>query len=455
MTRSTGFQPEIARRTGFQPVYLRDTTSHPTTASGLASARCGDSMGPTGEQASNVRREDTVPELSETTRALLRLTLTPGLGPRRIAALTEAFGNPIAALAANPAELERVRGIGRATAGRVARGLRESQDLASREIELAEREGVRIVGRTDPEYPPLLAQIPDPPPVLYVLGQLRPDDDDRYPVGIVGSRSCTAYGIEQAERFAGVLGAAGLTVTSGGARGIDSAAHRGAIKAGGRTVAVLGCGLCHRYPPDNARLFEQIADGRGALVSELPMSVPPSAENFPGRNRIISGLSLGVVVIEAARGSGALITAEAAAVEHGREVFALPGRVDSPASEGSLALLRAGGAAIAIGPGDVLEALETPARHLYHDTHEARYADPTAKPPSNLWSDGDPEARPGAPADPMHARVLEALAEPSTPDTLIETLGLDPAQVRTALTMLEIRGLIRRRGSLLERVGRV
>ena len=396
-----------------------------------------------------------MPTLTDNTLSLLRLTLTPGLGPRRIAHLIEAFGSATAALAANPSELERVRRIGSVTAAKIARGLRESLPRAEAELEKAAAAGVSLVGIGDPTYPPLLAQIPDPPTVLYVLGELRPESDDRYPTAIVGSRACTSYGLEQAERFGSVLAGTGLTIVSGGARGIDSAAHRGALKAGGRTIAVLGCGLLHRYPPENQQLFDQVADGRGALVSELPMDVPPTAENFPARNRIISGLALGTVVIEAARGSGALITAQSAVEDQGREVFAVPGRVDSPASEGTLRLLRSGGAALAIGPGDVLNALETPARHHFHDTHEARYADPTARPDEGLWKhDEAAQSLSGQEvAGDLQIRVLAALDEPRTPDELVEQLGVGPGEVRTAITMLEIRGTVRQRGNRLERAG--
>lgn len=394
---------------------------------------------------------------SESTEALLRLTLTPGLGPRRIAALLEMFGSATAALAANAKELERVPRIGEATAAKIARGLRESAALADRELARAAELGVRLVGLEDREYPALLRQIPDPPPLLYVLGVIEPAGHDRYPVAIVGSRSCTAYGIEQAERFAGVLAGSGLTVVSGGARGIDSAAHRGAMRAEGRTIAVLGCGLAHRYPPENGRLFDEIVAGRGALVSELPLDVAPQAENFPARNRIISGLSLGVVVIEAARGSGALITARQAAEDQGREVLAVPGRVDSPSSEGTHELLKAGGAALATSPGDVLSLLETPARHHFHGTHEARYADPAAGADAPLWADGagDASVPVGAAAatagDPLMGRVLEALDRARSSDELAERLGVEPGALRAALTMLEIRGAVRRRGALIER----
>ncbi|MBK7404139.1 MAG: DNA-protecting protein DprA [Phycisphaerales bacterium] len=394
-------------------------------------------------------------DISPTTLALLRLTLTPALGPRRIAALTQHFGSPTAALAASPAELRRIRGIGEATAAKVARGLRESLDLAAAEVDRADHLGVHLLGIGDAGYPVLLAQIPDPPPVLYVLGRLEPATTDRYPVAIVGSRACTAYGIEQAERFAGVLAGSGLTVVSGGARGIDSAAHRGAMRGGGRTIAVLGCGLAHRYPPENSGLFDEMAAGRGAVVSELPLDTAPQAENFPARNRIISGLSLGVLVIEAAKGSGAIITARAASEDHGREVLAVPGRVDSPASEGTLDLIKGGGAALATSPADVLHLLETPARHHFHDTHEARYADPARAEPRDLWAEtAEPSAAdtaPDAPSPSLEHRLVQALDRPRTPDDLAERLGVGPGELRAALTMLEIRGAVVRRAGLLER----
>ncbi|VAX41106.1 Rossmann fold nucleotide-binding protein Smf possibly involved in DNA uptake [hydrothermal vent metagenome] len=395
-----------------------------------------------------------MPTLTENTHSLLRLTMAPGLGPRRIASMVELFGSATAALAASPAEMARIRGIGTITAAKIARGLRESMELAEREIEHAERLGVIFLGIGEPGYPPLLATIPDPPPILSVLGELRPETDDRYPAAIVGSRACTSYGLEQAERFASILAGSGITIVSGGARGIDSAAHRGAMRSNGRTIAVLGCGLAHRYPPENAALFEEIADGRGALVSELPLDVSPQADNFPARNRIISGLALGVVVIEAAKGSGALITARAAAEDQGREVLAVPGRVDSPASEGTHTLIKAGGAALATGPGDVLELLETPARHHFVGTHEPRYADATATEPVGLWAgEGEPTTNHSqpTPSDPLQKRLLDILDRARTPDDLATRLGVGPAEVRTAITMLEIQGLIGRRGSLIER----
>lgn len=390
---------------------------------------------------------------TENTRALLRLTLTPGLGPRRIASLIEAFGSATAALAANPGELQRLPRIGPATAAKIAAGLRESLQRAETELKRAAAEGVSLLGIGDQGYPPLLAQIPDPPVVLYVRGEIMPESQDKYPAAIVGSRACTSYGIEQAERFGGVLARAGLTIVSGGARGIDSAAHRAALKARGRTIVVLGCGIHHCYPPENQQLFDQIAQGKGAILSELPIDTPPTPENFPARNRIISGLALGTIVIEAAQGSGALITAKSAVEDQGREVFAVPGRVDSPASQGTLRLLQSGGAAIAIGPADVLNELETPARHHFLRTHHTRYADPHTTHDQQLW-DSRPTPQPSSDKNPAHdlqSRILAVLDQPQTPDQLVERLEASPGDIRTALTMLEIQGTIRRQGTRLQR----
>jgi len=368
-------------------------------------------------------------------RALLALILTPGLGPVLTSRLLDLAASPEAALESSPATLQRVRGIGDTKARRIAAGLRDALDRADREIDRAHALGVDLLPIGSPDYPELLAHIPDPPPVLFVKGDVRPHDLDRYMVAIVGSRRCTAYGIEQAERFAGVLARSGLTIASGGARGIDTAAHRGALRAEGRTIAVLGCGLSNRYPPDNVDLFDRIADGRGAIVSELPLATQPDAQNFPARNRLISGLSLGTIIIEAGRGSGALLTAKHAVEEHGREVMGVPGRVDSPASEGTLDLLRRGEAALVTSARDVLELLEPPARHHWAGTHESRYADPAPAP--------------GLGAD--ERRVLDALDQARTADELVDLTGLSPGPLRAAVTMLEIQGRVTRRAGRLER----
>jgi len=418
---------------------------------------------------------------------LLRLAMTPGLGPVLIARALAEFGSARAVVDAGESGLRRVRGIGAEKARAIAAGFAGAAEAARRELDLAETLGVALVALGDPDYPPLLAEVPDPPPILYVLGAIEPAGADRYPVAIVGSRSCTVYGREQAARFAAHLGRHGLTVVSGGARGIDSAAHEGALAAGGRSIAVLGCGLAHRYPPDNAPLFDAIAAGRGALVSELPLGTPPASENFPARNRIISGLTLGVIVIEAGRRSGALITARHALEEHNREVFALPGRVDSPASQGSLDLLRAGAAALVVHPADVIEALESPARHLHIGTHADRFAavrasedggpardggapgagtdagrEPAAR---GLFAAGGSAVRAGQPAaaatigvgtaalTESQRRLLAALTDAALSlDELARVTGAEPGALRSDLTILELARQVRRAGSRIVRV---
>jgi DNA processing protein len=347
-----------------------------------------------------------------------------------------------------------VKGIGEVLARQIAAAIPETDRLADEELALAKTLGVDLLAIGSPAYPPLLAQTPDPPPLLYVRGQISPDALDRYPVAIVGSRSCTVYGREQSERFAEHLAGSGLTIVSGGARGIDAAAHRAALRAKGRTIAVLGCGLAECYPPENNELFDQIASGSGAVVSELPLRTPPNAENFPARNRIISGLSLGVLVIEAGRKSGALITARLAAEDHGREVFALPARVDSSAAEGSLELIKSGGAQMVTHPADILQALETPARHLFHGTHEHRYARPeTHGALFNSQQQAAPEIPTNAGLTPSQSSILAALDAPRTLDQLAIELKLDAARLRADITMLEIRRRIARRGSKFERIG--
>jgi DNA processing protein len=385
------------------------------------------------------------------------------LGPILIRRSIDAFGSAEAVLGSSEAGLRRIKGIGEVLARQIVAAVPGTDQLADEELALAEKLGVHLIAIGSPEYPPLLAQTPDPPPLLYIRGQVSPNALDRYTVAIVGSRSCTIYGREQSERFAEHLAGSGLTVVSGGARGIDAAAHRAAIRARGRTIAVLGCGLAECYPPENKELFDQIAAGSGAIVSELPLRTPPNAENFPARNRIISGLSLGVLVIEAGRKSGALITARVAAEDHGREVFALPARVDSSAAEGSLELIKAGGAQMVTHPEDILQALESPARHHFNGTHEHRYGRPATA--GGLFADsesGAGDAKPAAPSDgriqdngltaSQHS-ILAALDAPRTLDQLAVELKLDAAKLRADMTMLEIRRRVARRGSKFERVG--
>lgn len=385
------------------------------------------------------------PDQDTAARDLLRLTMIPGLGPVLIDRLLARFDSPGAALAASLGALEQVPDIGAKRARAIVQHAPDTARRADQELARAAGMGVRLLPRTHPDYPPLLRAIPDPPPILYIRGSLLPHDHDRFPAAIVGSRECSAYGVEQAERFAGALARAGICIVSGGARGIDAAAHRGALRSQGRTVAVLGCGLAHTYPPEHDRLFDEIA-ASGAVVSELPLDTAPAAENFPRRNRIISGLSLGTLLIEAGERSGALITARLAGEDHGREVMALPGRVDSPSSRGSHRLLKEGGAALVTEPADVLNALEAAARHHHAGTFEHRYTPPAHAQAALPFQPEQPVI-----ATPAQRLILDALAQPATLDRLVEVTGLDPGSLRAELTMLEINRRIRRAGQAFER----
>ncbi len=377
----------------------------------------------------------------------VRLGLAAGLGPALTARLLERFGGDVtSACRASPGQLMLIQGIGEAKSRQIAKGLADSLDPAKREIELAHSAGVTILVKGTPGYPRLLASLPDSPYLLYCKGKI--DEVDAYPVAIVGSRKCTSYGLEQAAIFASSLARSGLTIVSGGARGIDSSAHRAALAAGGRTFVVMGCGLLHCYPPENAELFDRVSVS-GAVVSELPMNTPPQAENFPARNRIISGLSLGVILIEASEQSGALITARVATEEHGREVFALPGRVDSPASRGTLSLLKSGAAHCVTEPADVVHALEGAAHHVFSGTHAQRYGTPAGlfdATAADLANEVRSANAPGLPE--LHVKLLACLANgPRTFDELIIGTEADVVSVRGGLTLLEMTKRVIREGS--------
>ncbi len=393
---------------------------------------------------------------------LLRLTLVEGVGPILGRRLIESFGSPRGVFDSAPGDLERIRGIGATKARTIFRGLHESRDALERELARAGALGVRIVALGEPGYPPLLARTPDAPLVLYARGALPAGEND-YCVAVVGSRNCSAYGLEQAERFAAALGEAGLVIVSGGARGIDSAAHRAAIRVGARTAAVLGCGLAHCYPPENADLFAQMVERGGCVLSELPMDSPPSAENFPARNRIIAGLSLGTLVIEAPTGSGALITARLAVEEYGREVMAVPGRVDSAASEGSNDLIRKGEAALVARPSDVVEILESIAYRQYMGPASARAAarsddhavadvapekilgNRTAARVSNEAAAAAPIAEMGL-SETQRVIVRAIEGEALTVDAICRVTGLEAGVVQAESTILEIRRVVVRDG---------
>jgi DNA processing protein len=280
----------------------------------------------------------------------LKLAGADGVGPVTFCKLLAYFSSPEKVLGASVHELSKVEGIGPHTAEKIASSCDKTD--AEAETALAEKLGIWIVHLQDERYPAQLKLIYDPPPFLYVKGTLA--EQDNLSVAIVGSRRCSLYGSEQASRFAHILAGAGFTICSGLARGIDTAAHQGALAAGGRTIAVQGCGLANVFPPENKKLFDSIAES-GACVSELPLRYEPLAENFPPRNRIIAGLSLGTIVIEAGGNSGALHTAKSA-LEYNREVMAVPGKIDSPLSRGANQLIKQG-ARLVDGVEDIMEAI--------------------------------------------------------------------------------------------------
>lgn len=272
-------------------------------------------------------------------QAWLALHLVPGMGPVTCKKLVAHFGSPAKVLSAGCSDLAAVCSLRRESlAALCGDGRRDLETLVQKEIDLATVKDISLISCDDPLYPSLLKHIHDPPVVLYVLGD--PGLLNCNGIGMVGSRSATHYGKSVARQMAGNLAGQGFTIISGMALGIDTAAHSGALKAGGRTIAVLGCGLDIVYPPSNHHLYKEIASA-GAVVSEYPLGTQPDSFRFPARNRIISGLSLGVVVVEAANRSGSLITANHA-LEQGREVFAVPGRIDSVKSAGTHTLLQQG-----------------------------------------------------------------------------------------------------------------
>ena len=266
----------------------------------------------------------------------LRLAAIPGLGPTLRRRLIGQFGSASRVLQESAASLESIHGIGRHLASAIS--MSSMHDEASRILDDCQEHGIDIVLNTDPVFPELLSQIPDPPDMLFVRGTLEPCDS--LAIAVVGARHATKTGQRIAHAFAEGLAHAGLTIVSGLARGIDAAAHRGAIRAGGRTIAVLGSGLRNIYPREHHQLVEDVIS-HGAAVSELPPATPPQAAAFPRRNRIVSGLSLGTVVIQASQRSGALITARLAG-EQGRDVFALPGPIECRMSAGCHSLIRDG-----------------------------------------------------------------------------------------------------------------
>ena len=369
--------------------------------------------------------------------AHLALALVPGLGPKLTAALLERFGSPAAARRATAAELLEIPHIGEKTANELSSALR-TVDVAA-ELDLLTRHDVRAVPLGWPGYPAPLAAVVAPPPLLYFCGAWI--EADANAVGIVGSRSCTVYGRRMAEQLARDLVRAGFTVVSGLARGIDGTAHKAALDAGGRTIAVLAGGLSSIYPPEHADLADAVAK-QGVLVTETPMTVAPQPGMFPARNRIISGLSRGVIVVEANAKSGALITATHAG-EQGREVFAVPGNADSPASAGCLELIRKG-ARLIRNADDVIEDLKGISTPEYQRT-EDRVQKPAEETRVAATRSGASEAPPPLPPlDPAQQRVYDALATKRHADELVRELSLSAGDLSRTLMQLELKKVVRR-----------
>ena len=354
--------------------------------------------------------------------AWMRLRTLEGIGDHTLLALVREWHSPDAVLAAPADELVQ-RGCSPRLAEVITRGPDgDACRRIARELDAIARKRISVRAILDPAYPSRLRTIADPPPLLYVSGSL--EESDQLAVAVVGARRATPAGQMITERLANELAAAGFTIVSGLARGVDAAAHRGALTAGGRTVAVLGCGLGRTYPAEHERLRHEIEE-RGAVVSELPLDAPPHSGHFPRRNRIISGLSLGVIVTEAAIDSGSLITARLAA-EQGREVFAVPGFVRAETSRGTHALIKEGAALIEEGQ-DVIDAI---APQLEPSTR-ARLVTP----------------RKQAVAEDLgnHERlVYDALSyDPLTVDHLYERTGLSVAAVMASLLSLELQRRVR------------
>ncbi len=344
--------------------------------------------------------------------------MAPGVGVRLFHRLLRYFGSPEKVFRASHRELTSVEGIGAKTADEIIK--LDVVGRADREFRLLDNLGARVLTLESPEYPALLKSIYDPPPVLYCMGKKL----NEFPVclAIVGTRQLTSYGKTVAEELSKRLAQRGICIVSGMARGIDTIAHRAALQAGGSTLAVFGNGLAHTYPPENFKLRKEIAEN-GAVLSEFPMSMKPDRNNFPARNRLISGLSYGALVVEAGEKSGALITAHFA-LEQGRDVFSVPGKINSKASVGCNRLIKMG-AKLVDGPDAILEELPPSALALLK-----------------------PEALeiPTKDLSEKEKILVALLAEDEKHiDFLIENSSLTPAEVSATLVQLELKGRISQR----------
>ena len=353
--------------------------------------------------------------------ALVALNLIEHVGPVRLRQLLEHFGDAPSVLRASKQQLLGARGIGEETATAIA-NWEKTIDLAA-ELKRVADYGCHILTQQDAEYPPLLREIYDPPIVLYVRGRL--SEKDRNAVALVGSRQTTHYGIETARKLSYQLAYTGVTVVSGGARGIDTASHQGAMSAKGRTIAVLGTGINIVFPAENKDLFDRIAE-HGAVVTQFPFNRQADKQSFPIRNRIVAGMTLGTVVVEATLNSGALITANFAN-DYGRQIFAVPGPITSPRSKGCHELIKKG-AKLCEGAEDILSEFE----YLFPASNRPATPDQTGVLPALELSDNE-------------QKILQALSvsEERSTDDVIRASGLPSSAVSVALFGLEMKRLVK------------
>ncbi len=352
------------------------------------------------------------------TEACIVLNMLPTVGPVRLRKLLEVFKEPQQILAAKRSDLRKVEGIGNEVAEQIS-NWESTVDLAA-ELGRVRELGAAVITQGSPSYPKSLREIHAPPIVLYVWGEL--EERDHHAIGIIGARRTTHYGMESAKKLAYQLAYAGLTVISGLARGIDTAAHQGALAAKGRTIAVMGSGLARLYPPENAALAEKIRSGNGAIVSEFSMEIEPDRQTFPMRNRIISGWSHGILVVEAGLNSGALITA-AQALEQGRSVYAVPGHINAPSAMGSNRLIQQG-AKLVMDASDILDDLQILL--------------PETKPLPGAASRQLP------PLSEEERRVYDAIDTSETPiDDIAAKAALPSAVVSSTLLQLELKRLVK------------
>jgi DNA processing protein len=368
------------------------------------------------KQALEIKRLCNLPMNS--TEACLALNMLPTMGPVRLRKLLQVFEQPERILIAKRDQLRKVDGIGNEVADQIS-NWESIVDLPA-ELKRIKDFGATVITQASPSYPKPLREIHAPPIVLYLWGELQ--ERDHHAIGIIGARRTTHYGSESAKRLAYQLAYAGLTVISGLARGIDTAAHQGALAAKGRTIAVIGSGLSKLYPPENEALAEKICNGNGAVVSEFSMEIEPDRQTFPMRNRIISGWSHGILVVEAGSNSGALITASQA-LEQGRAVYAVPGHINAPSAIGSNRLIQQG-AKLVMDANDILDDLQILL--------------PESKPSPQA------AARPLPPLSDEERRVYDAIEASETPiDEITTKCNLPSGTVSSTLLALELKRLVK------------